>query len=467
MVDAGYMGAICHFPESAFPESTDPLKLNASKNDHMSTDMSTVGQSTRSSAAQEIAEHADDPGRSGNCQTVVAAKAGRRKAAADLDLPGILIALLALLLELALVAASNRYQLALHWILALHLLVVLALALWVAWRAHRRCELSGSFLLMLGTLAVGPLGAIGALAAMISAGRGRLDQHLLEVWYERISQSSRMDPVSQHCDRVAVGRTMDLGCPAPPAFSQILKDGSLAEQQGVLGLIARRFHPDYLPALQVALKSDLPVIRVQAAAVAAHVRLELRERLHDLLREAGRKKLGEDGFHPRAAFLLAARIKHCLSSGLLDEKDRLAASKASEALYDQALIILDARGSATEVLQALLQRDAAMSGTRPDDNAYANGNGAAGADPAGSVDPGGSDAADPAGGGSDAGDMDAFLEQQQATELTELYETLLLRRGRYAAFRSLRADLPAPSSGLWRVRSLAQSIRSCSKEAES
>ena len=87
-------------------------------------------------------------------------------------------------------------------------------------------------------------------------------------------------PVTKHCDMVAIGRALDLAGRAPPSFSEAIDKGTLLQKQNALGLIARKFHPGYLSALKAALKSDEPVIRVQAAAVAAHVREDVKVLLH-------------------------------------------------------------------------------------------------------------------------------------------------------------------------------------------
>ena len=362
---------------------------------------------------------------------------------------GILVALLALVLELSIAAAAYAFALGVLSIGSLHFAVVLLLALWVYQLARHNRDTSDAVLLLLTTLAVGPLGTLGTIFSAVVSARSKPDAQLLKSWYERISLSSNIDPVSRHCDTVAVGRTMDLQGPAPASFSEVLKYGSLRERQNALGLIARRFHPDYIPALKVALKSDLPVIRVQAAAVAAHVRVDLRNRLQSLLGEAEKMQNLPEEIEPRAAFLLASDIDDCLQSGLLDEKELIAGRKASSSLYDKALDILDRKQSVAEALHTLLHQEK-LSAERE----------------------GGEDCANACGASSEyaAARKENAAEataQQHEAKLKRLYEKLLLQRRRYDAFRVLRGDLPAAPQELWRIRPLPRFLSARRQGVES
>ena len=178
-------------------------------------------------------------------------------------------------------------------------------------------DASNSLLALIATAAIGPAGAIGAGLLGLLSGRAAPND-LLEAWYERISLSVAVDPVTRLCDDVGVGRTIDLGGPTPASFHAVVETGTLAERQTVLGLIARRFHADYLPVLRAALQSPEPMIRVQAAAVAAHVRPDVTA----LFREAVASVPAASGT-PGTALALLGRIEAFTASGLLDESDRL------------------------------------------------------------------------------------------------------------------------------------------------
>ena len=245
------------------------------------------------------------------------------------------VMIVATALEYMIVLSGAIWHLQIGWLVLLHLTVIALLAGWVYRAAHARRDVSGCFLTLLATLATGPLGATGGLLSMMFAVVGDKDdgtRDLLEEWYERISHSTNVDEITQFCDMVAIGRAIDLAGPAPQPFVQIMQDGSLLEKQNALGLIARKFHPDYLPALQGALKSHQPVIRVQAAAVAAHVRDQMKDMLHDMLR-----RLPALRGNLEKALVVAAQIEQCLTSGLLEDRDRLRGQAELRALYDHVL----------------------------------------------------------------------------------------------------------------------------------
>ncbi len=201
------------------------------------------------------------------------------------------------------------------------LLLVHAIALTAIIHYLRKLETDGDdislpLLALIAGLAAGPIGPIGAgLIAIRSAAPS--DADLLKQWYERISLSTSVDPVTRHCDNVGVGRGMNLTAPSPASFLAAIESGTMVERQTILGIVARRFHADYVPALQAALKSSEPVIRVQAAAVAAHVRPEVAQ-----LFKAAITELPQVSADPARALGLMQRLEALTASGLLDESER-------------------------------------------------------------------------------------------------------------------------------------------------
>ena len=218
----------------------------------------------------------------------------------------------------------------------LHVAIVTALTFWV-WRLSRRgADCGPALLLTVATLIVGILAPLGVLAVGMLTRRGRQSDQLLKTWYERISLSTEINPVSRLAEKVAIGRTIDLGAPAPRAFADVLQDGTMHEKQTVLGLIARNFHPDHLPSLQLALTSPEPLIRVQAAAVAAHIRAPLNARISAALDEAS---------NPSTPVVDALRIAGeadiAVASGLIDEGSRLRVSSMAAQTRARALAAID------------------------------------------------------------------------------------------------------------------------------
>ncbi len=266
-----------------------------------------------------------------------------------------------------------------------HVALVGILALWVAAVGRAGGNAALPLLTAIAVSATGPIGAVAALITLAFSRPALEDRLLLEAWYERIALAVDTDELTQLYDLVATGRTADLSSESPRSFSAIVQTGSLADRQATLGVIARGFHPDYLPALMLALKSDEPVIRVQAAAVATRVRIDLRRLVDRCATSGGQLAPGSS-----AAISAANQLRACIASGLLDESDRIRAG-----------IVADRLGTAPSRVDAVRLR------------------------------------AEPV-----------------ADRLS--IEAMLLREGRFGAFRIARRIARISSTGLYRVRRLAR-----------
>jgi len=194
-----------------------------------------------------------------------------------------------------------------------------------------------ALMLLATTAAAGPLGPLVALATLRAPREGGTRPELLDAWYQRIALASDIDPIGQRCDDVALGRTLDLGAAPPASYATVMAAGALAEKQAVLGLIARSFHPDYLGALALALRSPEPVIRVQAAAVATRIRPQLRAEVDALV-----LKGAPLGMPPAAAQRAAQALRELAGSGLLEEADQRRAEVAADRLAMRAAAGLEA-----------------------------------------------------------------------------------------------------------------------------
>ena len=154
----------------------------------------------------------------------------------------------------------------------------------------------------------------------------------------RIAFSTKTNPVSRLAETIAIGRTVNLAAPLPSSFMDVIERGSLSERQTVLGLIARRFNVDYLPALHLALRSPEPIIRVQAAAVAAHIRGDLNAKV---LSELARCL--DAAVQPGDALRVAGRIDLAIASGLVEEAERPRIERDKTRIVASALAAIDAR----------------------------------------------------------------------------------------------------------------------------
>lgn len=236
----------------------------------------------------------------------------------------IAVALVLLVAELALILGASALRLAEGWLVPGHLIVMAGMVAWLDHRAQQRRDTRLLMVLALATLVAGPIGAALSLLVLPFATRRSYDSRLLEAWYGRIGEAVSVDRASRLSADVATGRTLATDAPAPSAFARVIEQGSLTERQAALGLIARKFHPDYAPTLAAALKSGEPVVRVQAAAVAARVRRDLQARVRELLGSVS--ELAGEG---QKAMSAAAELEGAVRSGLLDEGDRARAVAAS------------------------------------------------------------------------------------------------------------------------------------------
>lgn len=125
----------------------------------------------------------------------------------------------------------------------------------------------------------GPAGALATLAALPFAGNVASTRDVRRDWYERLARAGRPSHVTQLYERIISGRTQRLDMQPPRDFLKVVAHGTLDERQRALGLVARHFHPDYMPVLDAALRSSEPVVRVQAAAVVARVREDLQVKI--------------------------------------------------------------------------------------------------------------------------------------------------------------------------------------------
>ena len=98
----------------------------------------------------------------------------------------------------------------------------------------------------------------------------------LQDWYDYIAGVVARGRLSRIHEELASGRLPSDPAAEVPRFRPILHGRSIEEQQRVLGVIGRRYHPDFRPALRKALRNKDGFIRAQAAAVAS--RLDMAEK---------------------------------------------------------------------------------------------------------------------------------------------------------------------------------------------
>lgn len=243
--------------------------------------------------------------------------------------------------EVALVAAFQNSLLPLPIAVMCHLIVATVLLGRYMLRVRRKRDGSASLLLAFVVLVAGPFGALGGLFIGWLSRPERSDVERLSQWYARIALSTDVSAGTRRSDRIATGRIANLNAAMPHSFSGVLEHGNVHDKQMVLGLIARRFHADYLPALKLALVSEEPVIRVQAAAVAAKIRGSLAARAEAALTAAADPTTPVD-----AALAHVAEAEKYAASGLMEEPDKLRAETLIDGLLASAVSRLDRTRSA-------------------------------------------------------------------------------------------------------------------------
>lgn len=229
----------------------------------------------------------------------------------------VLFCLVVFLAEGLLVLLALFGKLSLIWLLVLHAAVVAALAAVLDWRERRKAD-ARLIVIALVTVAVsGPLGALltailGLVLMAIS-----VDGAILRRWYARIVGEKSDDDAELLYGQIVSGRTLDPHVDAGARFAAIMRHGPLEEKQRILGLIAHKYHPDFLGLLKSAMRSSDPPLRVQAAAVAARLQSDERARLKAISAAADSAKLESN-----SARELCLRLERQIESGLLDEQDR-------------------------------------------------------------------------------------------------------------------------------------------------
>lgn len=260
-----------------------------------------------------------------------------RQPRADVTAVDAAIAVAVLAGELVVMIAAWSERVPFAAAIAAHMAMIAGLVVMVFQRRKANDDLTVPFLTLIAVSTAGPVGALAMLIALALLSRPAQPSSLLDDWYQRISLSTAVDAETRLSDRVSSGRVLKADAPAPQALVSTIAGGTMHERQAALGLIARFFHANHLAALSLALGSEEPVIRVQAAAVAARIRPRLAEDVARLIGRAGELIALGDSSHGTAADTGARldMVRHldaAVASGLLDPPMREAARKAATRL---------------------------------------------------------------------------------------------------------------------------------------
>ena len=218
----------------------------------------------------------------------------------EVGLADVLIALLTFVGSLAVLAYGMSAVANFQDFMLLHLAVLVIPATFWTVRAVRNGELTVPVVLTVATFASGPVGALGCAGMALALRQQRPSPTRLQHWYDYIAGVVARSPVTRIYDELISGRLPLDPAAKVPRFQPILHGASLDEQQRVLGVVGRRYHPDFRAALRGALRNRNGFIRAQAAAIASRLDIDEKNCLWSaaITREDGRERPGavrEDG----------------------------------------------------------------------------------------------------------------------------------------------------------------------------
>lgn len=232
---------------------------------------------------------------------------------------------LAMVVELAIITAAVLNIVPVPALVAAHIGVFLSFVLGVLWLSPGGDGSPGLLLFAMCTLAMGPLGALGAgLTSVLRRGYA-LHATPFEEWY------SALFPKITATRAQALYRRIVLQGDGPPkrstvaSFLDIMAQGTVQQKRVVIAMIADAFDPAFAPALQSALNDAEPAIRVQAATAAASIEGGFLSRSMALRTECAAHPHDAD-----AILELARHHEEYAATGLLDEAR--AHAELSEAL---------------------------------------------------------------------------------------------------------------------------------------
>jgi polysaccharide biosynthesis protein PelE len=168
-------------------------------------------------------------------------------------------------------------------------------------------------LLVLTTVALGPLGPAGVLLAMVLERVHARSAVSIEQWHEMLFPPMVADTKGDLWRRIGKRASDRPADPRVTPFQDVLSFGSVQQRQAVVAIIAQQFRPAFAPALKAALRDEHNVVRVQAATVIARLEQEFLDRTFEL--EAAVQRAPSD---PEAILALASHSDDQAFAGLFD-----------------------------------------------------------------------------------------------------------------------------------------------------
>ena len=161
----------------------------------------------------------------------------------------------------------------------LHLAVLVVPAVFLRMRVRNHGELTAPLLLLVATFAAGPVGALGCAVMALALWYQNPSPTRLQHWYDYIAGVVARSRVTRIYDELVSDRLPSDPGASVPRFGPILQSAPIEEQQRALGVIGRRYHPDFRAALRKAMRNKNGFIRAQAAAIASGLSSDEKSRL--------------------------------------------------------------------------------------------------------------------------------------------------------------------------------------------
>jgi hypothetical protein len=207
---------------------------------------------------------------------------------------------------------------------------------------------------LLASAVAGPLGCICILALALRKRQAAASRDLLAAWYQWLARDYARDPADQIYDLISTGRQVRTDFAKPRRFITVLEQGTLAEKQALLSLIALRYHKDYFCILGLALRNNEACVRAQAAAVFVKIKEGFNTRLNSIVTSVA----AWTSTNPTEALARANAILDCTESGFIDTASAHSAHTLAKTLCKWAI----ASGPTHGMAEALLCRVLAAEG---------------------------------------------------------------------------------------------------------
>lgn len=161
-----------------------------------------------------------------------------------------------------------------YWFLILHLLSVSLLTGWIISLRNRGLDYGISGLLAFSTMTMGLVGVLGTSLTVVNLFMHRKVKGLDNDSFHALPKTRRKLRSRDLYNNIVSGRESFATTTSVSSFTDIMSFGSHEQKQALIALLARRFKPQFAPALRYALVDSSSDMRVQAATAVAKIEKE-------------------------------------------------------------------------------------------------------------------------------------------------------------------------------------------------